>query len=58
MEKLYYEIHDHKGSVNITANYEIAMKAMKNEFIVVEVQESMIYTPDTVIRTTVSRKLS
>jgi len=57
MERLSFEIHDQKGNVNICKDSKEAKQAARNGFIVIEVQESVFYTPDTVVRTTVSRQM-
>jgi S-adenosylhomocysteine hydrolase len=56
MEKLFYEVHK-KGLIKTTINHDEAIDALYHGFSVVEVQETVLFTPDTVIRTTVSREL-
>jgi hypothetical protein len=51
MEKLFYEIQDFDGNVKTTTDFNEALNALREGFVVVEIQESTFYTPDTMVKT-------
>jgi hypothetical protein len=57
MEKLFYEIQDFDGNVKTTTDFNEALNAIRQGFVVVEIQESTLYTTDTMVKTIVAHEL-
>jgi hypothetical protein len=57
MNKTYYEIRDESDDVKITKDETEAKNALRNGKIVIKIQESVIFTEETVVRTTVSQQM-
>jgi hypothetical protein len=55
--KIYYEIHSTKGYVKQTSDTDDVKKALSKNLIVIEVQETVFYITEAVIKTTVSRQV-
>jgi hypothetical protein len=55
--KTYYEVHSKRGHVSTTDDKMDVREALDKNLIVIEVQETVFYLTEAVVRTTVSRQV-
>ena len=55
--KTYYEVHSKRGHVSITDDKIEVREALDKDLIVIEVQETVFYLTEAVVKTSVSRQV-